>query len=287
MKAALRMLKVSAFLALVVLPVAGAFGVAHAQEVTLQVRPHTGDTVQLRLDQHTSMEATRTTEDGERTMRMVTDITVHTTAVVLKSESDGATVSATTDSATVSVDPDQDGREADRLRRRLTGEHVLVKLAPNGRARVMSSGELPSAGLTSLFGRMPAVFPRDPVEVGGQWVQSIPIPMAGQAEGPGAMLRATFTLDSISDNGDLAFISIAGTLARSPVAGAQSFAAGVTVETTGSISGSATLNRRSGWLVHAAASATTVSRYSPPPGSTASPMTVTTHASQALRQVDN
>ncbi|HLV26384.1 MAG TPA: DUF6263 family protein [Gemmatimonadales bacterium] len=274
--------------ALVALGIAyGNAGTAGAQMVSLQVRPHAGDTVRLQLDQRTSMEATRRSADDERTMTMVTEITVHTTAMVLKSEPEGATVSAITDSAEVSMEPDEGGREANRLRRRLRGQRVLMHIAPNGRASVMQSGGLPAPELSSLFSRMPALFPPEPVQVGGSWLQTIPVPVAGQAEGPAAMLRATFTLDSISDNGDLAFITIAGTLARSPVAAAQSLASGVTVETTGSISGSATLNRRSGWLVHAAAFATTVSTYSPPAGSTASPMTVTTHASQALRQVDN
>jgi hypothetical protein len=258
-----------------------------AQAVSLQVRPHAGDTVRLRLDQRTTMEAVRDADDGERTMSMVTDITVHTTAIVLKAERDEATIAASTDSAVVRMDPDPEGRDAGRLQRRLIGQRVLMQVSPNGKTRVMQSGGLPAPELSSLFARMPALFPPDPVQVGGTWVNSMPVPVGGQGEGAAANLRATFTLDSISDNGDLAFISMRGSLARSPVAAAHNLASGVTVETSGSIVGTVTLDRRRGWLVHASADATTVSVYTPPPGSKAFSMTVTTHASQALRQVDN
>src|SRR5690606_4646220 len=157
------------------------------------------------------------------------------------------------------------------------------------KTRMVQSGGMPAPELSALFARMPALFPAQPVPVGGSWMHTVPIPLGNQ-QGIGtgaAMLRATFRLDSISDTGDLAFITIRGSLARSPVTeGARSLSSGVMVETSGSMSGRVTLDRRRGWLSDAAVEVSTVTTYTPPPGSTATPMTVTTRASQTLRQVD-
>lgn len=259
-----------------------------AQTVQLEMRPHVGDTVRLRFDQNTMMEAVRQTDEGDRTMSMVTSITVHTTAIVLKAGREYATVAASTDSAIVQMEPDPDARDAALLERRLVGQRVLMEIEPNGKTRMVQSGGLPAPELSALFARMPALFPLHPVPIGQGWNHTVPVPMAGQGDGGGAvMLRAAFRLDSISDTGDLAFISIRGSLARSPLAErARTLDNGVSVETSGSMSGRLTLDRRRGWLAEASIEVATVSTYSPPASSTATPMTVSTRSSQLLRQVD-
>lgn len=279
-------------LALAMLGAPGAT-LAGAQSVHLQMRPHVGDTVRLRFDQRTDLQAQRLVDGDARTMSLVTDVTVFTTAVVLRARSRSATVSAATDSAVVAMDPDPDGREAATLERQLAGQRILLELEPNGKTRIVQSGGMPAPELSALFARMPALLPAGPVPVGDSWTHTVPIPVAGQggitATG---MLRTTFRLDSISNTGDLAFISMRGTLIRSPVAasdpgsgGGGGVGGGVSVESSGTMIGRLTLDRRRGWFREVHVDVAMESIFSPAVGSLASAITVTTRSVQVLRQL--
>jgi hypothetical protein len=58
----------------------------------------------------------------------------------------------------------------------------------------------------------------------------------------GGVVRATFRLDSLSRNGDNAYVSMRGTLEQQPaVMGAES-------SLSGSVNGAMVVNRRRGWL---------------------------------------
>lgn len=270
------------------LPFLVAAGPVAAQLVPLEMRPHAGDTVRLRFDQRTEMTATRREPDGERSMTVVTDVTVHTTAVVLEAGRDGAKVAASTDSASVRITPDPNGNDATLMRRRLEGQRVLLELEPNGKTHILQSGGMPSPELSALFARMPALLPAAPVPVGGSWSHTVAIPVASQGgSGGNGTLRAAFRLDSISSTGDLAFISMSGSIVRSPVTNsARRLSNGVLVETSGTVAGRMTVDRRLGWISEAEVEVHTVNTYTPPPESTAAPMKVTTKSTQSLRQVD-
>lgn len=266
---------------------AGSPPVIAAQAVHLEMRPHVGDTVRLRFDQRTDMRAQRFVDGEPRAMSLLTDVTVFTTAIVLRAMGRSATVSAATDSAAVAMDPDPDGREAAVLRRQLAGQRILLELEPNGKTRIVQSGGMPAPELSALFARMPALLPKSPVPVGDSWTHTVPIPVAGQggitATG---MLRTTFRLDSISDTGDLAFITMRGTLIRSPVAsGEPGSGGGISVETSGTMVGRLTLDRRRGWFREVHVDVTTESVFSPASRSSATAITVTTRSVQSLRQL--
>lgn len=263
----------------------GAATSAGAQTVTLEMRPVPGDTVRLRFDQEVEMHAARTEEGVERSMAMVTRFQVHTTAVVLKSVRDGATISASTDSAQVWM---SDGSTGDALRGRLLRGRVLMHVSPNGKTRMMQNGGIVSPELSALFAQMPALLPARPVQVGGSWAQSMAVPLSGQPGGPPAgMVRATFQLDSLSDNGDIAFISMRGSLSRSPViTSAAGLPTGVTVESTGTVAGAIEMDRRRGWMSAARVIVTTLTTYMPPSGAADTPMRVRTRSTQTLRLVD-
>ncbi len=258
---------------------------AQAQTVSLEMRPHAGDTLRLRFDQEVEMHAARMEDGVERSMEMVTRFQVHTTAVVLRTQRDGATISAATDSAQVWM---SDGRGRDALRRRLERGRILMHVAPNGKTRLMQSGGDVAPELSALFAQMPGLLPGGTIKVGGSWTQSMAVPLSGQPGGPPAgMVRATFTLDSLSDNGDIAFISMRGLLARSPViTSAGVLPSGVTAESTGSVTGTIEMDRRRGWMSAARVIVTTLTTYMPPSGTADTPMRVRTRSTQTLRLVD-
>jgi hypothetical protein len=99
--------------------------------------------------------------------------------------------------------------------------------------------------LRHIFGEMPAVLSRAPVAVGEKWTREMQLPLSTE---PGAVgsIRATFQLDSLGRNGDIAYISMRGTLARINTAG--SAPAGPGYGTTGQLSGTIKIDRRLGWI---------------------------------------
>jgi len=116
------------------------------------------------------------------------------------------------------------------------------------------------------------------------------IPLSGD---PGQMgqVRATFRLDSLSRNGDLAFISLRGTMARmnsrsSPGAlGAP--AAGTGYATSGTLSGTIQIDRRLGWITDSRSSIIVQSTIAAAPsqkgGPQGAPMQVRTKITQWIR----
>ena len=67
--------------------------------------------------------------------------------------------------------------------------------------------------MRKLFGQMPAVLSRNPVSVGDKWKREMRIPDVG-VSGAMGRVRATFQLDSLGDNGNMAYISMRGTLSH-------------------------------------------------------------------------
>src|SRR6185503_10356297 len=155
---------------------------AFAQTVLLQIRPHIGDTLRMHLSQ--SVEMTGTTPDHAcDSTSMTTSVEVFTRAIAEQWTSGGTLMQTITDS--VKATP-ASATGLDGLRRR---------------------------ALQAIFGGMPAMLARQPVRVGEKWTREMQIPLSGE---PGAMglVKATFRLDSLGRNGDLAFVSLHGTMSR-------------------------------------------------------------------------
>ena len=60
---------------------------------------------------------------------------------------------------------------------------------------------------------MPSMLSRKPVAVGEKWSKEMRIPLAGDPGAEGTV-KATLQLDSLSRSGQMAFISIRGTISR-------------------------------------------------------------------------
>ena len=94
--------------------------------------------------------------------------------------------------------------------------------------------------LRTMFGQMPATLSQKPVVVGEKWIHEMRVPLPDE---PGAMgrVRTTLRLDSLSRNGDIAYISMRGVLSHDHTDGTTS-------ETKGSLTGTMQLNRRLAWI---------------------------------------
>jgi hypothetical protein len=214
-----------------------------AQPVLLQIRPHIGDTLRMHLTQ--SVELTGTTRRGGRdsaTSPMTTSIEVFTRAIAYQWTSGGTLMQSITDS--VAMIPASPGSLADLKRRTMQGKRAWVRVSTDGAMEIVDDSD-PHSELRQIFGEMPAMLAREPVAVGEKWMREMQIPLSGD---PGSMgqVRATFRLDSLGANGDVAYISMRGTMSR--VSAAAEVPAGAGYATSGMLSGTIQIDRRLGWI---------------------------------------
>ncbi|HEU4747446.1 MAG TPA: DUF6263 family protein, partial [Gemmatimonadaceae bacterium] len=158
-----------------------------------------------------------------------------------------------------------------------------IRVSTDGAVEVMDNAD--AAGeLRHLFGEMPAMLPRTGVAVGEKWTREMRIPLSGE---PGAMgsVRATFQLDSLSKTGDVAFISMKGSLSRNALPRSVQPKAGY--ETSGTLAGTIQLDRRAGWITDSRSTIqvrSTVAALAGRKGEAKrGPMVVRTHITQWLR----
>jgi hypothetical protein len=110
------------------------------------------------------------------------------------------------------------------------------------------------------------------------------IPLTGD---PGTLgsVRATFRLDSLGRNGDVAYISMRGTLSRINGPSAPAAASGYT--TSGTLAGSIQIDRRLGWITDSRSTIIVRSTIAAAPGrkgeAQAAPMQVRTKITQWIR----
>src|SRR5215212_9655479 len=113
-----------------------------------------------------------------------------------------------------------------------------LRVSTDGGADVVN--ESASEELRAMFGQMPATLSRQRVSVGNTWTRQMRLPIVGEPNAFG-LVKATFQLDSLGGNGDMAYISMRGTLTHDHTNGSDS-------ELEGSITGSIQLDRRLGWI---------------------------------------
>jgi hypothetical protein len=265
--------------------------VALSQPVLLQIRPHIGDTLRMHLSQ--SVEMIGTTRGGGRdsaTSSMTTSIEVFTRAIAHQWTSGGTLMQSITDS--VAMTPASAGSLADLKRRAMTAKRVWVRVSTDGAMEIVNDDD-PNSELRQVFGEMPAMLAREPVAVGAKWTREMQIPLSGD---PGTLgqVRATFRLDSLSRNGDLAFISMHGTMSRMNSRSSSGAldapaapAAGTGYATSGTLSGTIQIDRRLGWITDSRSSIIVQSTIAAAParkgGPQGAPMQVRTKITQWIR----
>jgi uncharacterized protein DUF6263 len=192
-----------------------------------------------------TVEMTGTTQRGGRESTpssMTTSIEVFTHTIAQQWTSGGTLMQSITDS--VAMTPASPGSLADLKRRTMQAKRVMVRVSPDGAMEIVDDDDSNSE-LRHTFGEMPAMLAREPVAVGEKWTREMQIPLSGD---PGAMgsVRATFQLDSLGRNGDIAYISMRGTMSRMSIPGAPPPGAGYT--TSGTLAGTIQIDRRLGWI---------------------------------------
>lgn len=261
-----------------------------AQPVLLQIRPRIGDTLFVKLDQRVEMtgmpadcvnssaEQRRNTRADSRpllcsesTRQMTNVMEVFSRAIIRRSYGEGALVLAVTDSVRTSsssgsVRPGPPARTQGRQ-----NKSMELRLATDGGAEVVDADA--SEELRAVFGQMPAMLSRKPVSVGERWAREMRIPIAGE-KGAMGLVKATFQLDSLGRRGDIAYITMRGTLSHDHRDGSDS-------ELSGWLSGSVQLDRRVAWITETRAVIDVTSMVNPATGG--KPMRVRTRVTQTLR----
>lgn len=250
---------------------------AAGQGVLLELRPRVNDTLRLRLDQEVEVVASMKVGGQDSTVTMQQQVTAHSRSIVERADGRGATVVAITDSALV-----REGR-GKPPRRTMRGTRVSLHIAPDGLTRVLDPGGALTPEASAMVAGMPATLPRHAIEIGDTWQHTALVPIPGQPEGAGGgRLEATFRLDSLSRYGDVAYVSVRGTLSR-PKGGVK-LPQGLTFESAGTVLGALQVDRRRGWLTSVRAVIDVKSMLSPPAGGAA--MHVRTRVTQWLRAVE-
>lgn len=251
----------------------------------LQIRPHIGDTLTVRLDQEVEMvgvpvgceavsrpakprkPADRGCAGSERSMLTRTEI--FSRAIARREKGNAMVMLAVTDSIRTAsgISRATIGRLA-RLDRPRNA--VEIMMSQDGGVELLDEGATDE--LRSVFGQMPPTLSRKPVNVGEKWTREMLVPLPRE---PGATghVRATFQLDSLGGNGDVAFISMRGELSHRHADGSDS-------ETGGSILAAIRLDRRLGWITETRA---TIDVSSVVRGEGGRPMRVRTRITQLLR----
>lgn len=256
---------------------------ARGQQVLLQLRPHAGDTLHMRLDQE--MDVTRTGQAalGDVATEVTTTWVVLQRMIVERTDTTGTEILQVTDSvSTGGLGSRSQTSDPRRARPAVDGSQVLLHVAPDGAVTLLDSANSVSSALREVLKNLPVTFPRDPVEVGHHWVRSMKLP-AGAGYGQGGEIKLEFRLDSVSDGDSLAYVSVRGPLGEQRVNGAIG---GMAVTTRRTMAGTMVIDRQRGWLTDWHATIDVEYDMQPPKGSNQPPGRMRMTAMQWLRAVD-
>ena len=244
--------------------------------VNLHLRPRVGDTVWMRLDQQTELSS-RGDVKTKQAVASTTTVT-YSRAVVESGVAASTTVLAITDS--VFVVNGSPAKAVTPMARQVAGQRVRLQIAPDG-AMTMPSDN-PQKAQARSASLIPATFPATPVSVGDKWTREAPLPAGSSQLGATIVgwVQATFRLDSLTRNGELAWISIDGKLTPDP---AGSKLDGVTTVDDGSVDGYMVLDRDRGWLTESQFTIIAHSTLKQPFGVASQPVRFTIRLMQSLR----
>jgi hypothetical protein len=259
-----------------------AAGLRAQQPVALRIEPPVGETMRMRLDQRVEMSGTTRMSAGDSTATVVTTLLVISRTLVERREREGSVLLASTDSVAASSTGADSVAVATETRRALQGKRVRLRIAPDGATELVGGEAAGNAELNALFAQMPATLPSSPVAVGQSWSRTMIAPIGTAAPASsGGKLKATFRLDSLTRNGDRAYVSVVGTLSRPPSA-KDGWA---TLAMSGSMTGGLVIDRRLGWISDARMTYTVRSTVSPTSGDTSAAMRFRMKVTQWVRSV--
>ena len=214
---------------------------AQVERVRLELRPHAGDTLVMRLDQVTEVNAPRR---GNTPLQVVTTLRMFSRAIVESTVPASSMILAITDSVVMETTDEHASAMAEQTRRQLEGRKMRMQVWRDGTVTLAGGPTEVPSDVAEMVSVMPASFPREAIAVGDTWERVMPFPQGTQLAVPlGAMVRARFRLDSLGQDGDLAYLSMEGAFemgdARKPRDDDP---------IAGTVSGAMIVNRRRGWL---------------------------------------
>jgi hypothetical protein len=227
---------------------AGAWGNAQAQIVMLRIQPRVGDTMYTRFEQSVEMVGTRNVHAVDTTMTSRMDIMILSHSLVQASDGHGTTVLAITDS--VAMEGHGTGASApnETIRHAMQGRQAKLHIARDGSAELLGASDDVTPEVEALYSGMPATLPEKLVSVHSSWERTAFIPVSQESDSAhSARVRTTYRLDSLSANGNFAYISIHGTISRDSAAALVSES--LRVGSTGTVAGHMTMDRKHGWWV--------------------------------------
>jgi hypothetical protein len=216
-----------------------------AQSVVLQIKPHPGDTLRMRLDQESEMTGVRKTATGEMSAMVMTTMRMFSRAVVEAASEKGTTVLAITDSVRLTTTDDHSKSAAASAESQMRGQKARFRVSPDGGMNVVTDGDKGEAEVSQVVSLMPATFPKGAIKVGESWIREMPLPAGMQLGAPvSGKLHVTFRLDSVTKGGDWAYVSMRGEMV--PATGPGS-ASGTVLE-RGMVNGTMLVDKKRGWL---------------------------------------
>jgi hypothetical protein len=216
-----------------------------AQRVTLQIRPHTGDTLRMRLDQESELTGVRKMANGESSAMVMNTMRVFSRAIVESSNDKETTLLTVTDSVQLNTTDGRARAQADRAEEQLRGQRARIRIAPDGTVGMANADAHSPRDMAQVVSLMPATFPRSAIDVGESWIREMPLPAGLQLGAQLAgKLHVTFRFDSLTHGGEWAFVSMRGDVQPAKGPGAT---AGVMLE-RGTVTGTMLVDQKRGWL---------------------------------------
>ncbi|HET7372569.1 MAG TPA: hypothetical protein VFJ20_04265 [Gemmatimonadaceae bacterium] len=257
-----------------------------AQPTMLQIKPHVGDTIRMRLDQESEMSGVRRTSTGESSAMVLTTMRMFSRAIVEgwadNGGGDAITVLAVTDSVLMTTTDDRTRGATQQMQSQLRGQRLRFRVAPDGSVSMMQMDGAPRE-VAQVVSLMPATFPKMPITVGDVWTREMSLPVGTQLGAQmSAKLQVKFRFDSVARGGQLAFVSMRGDMHPATGPGAAS---GAVLE-KGLVSGTMVLDQRRGWLKESWFSIVVTSSLSAAASSSAQPIRMQMRITQHMHTME-
>jgi hypothetical protein len=233
----------------------------------------------VRMDQEVEMSGTTRVGTSDSTMTMRTGMHVASRTIVLRRDARTVTVLSITDSVALTSSAASPGM-LDGTRKKLEGKKTYLRIGLDGSSELLD--DAPDAGdMRELVAQMPATLPSRPVRIGATWTREVQLPSASQPGARhGAAVKAVFRLDSLTQRGDVAWISLRGEISRDS---APEMPPGAKFAMRGTLTGVITVDRRRGWLSSARTILNVRSLLEPSEGTPGSPMRFRMTVTQWMR----
>jgi hypothetical protein len=256
---------------------------AVAQRVTLEVRPRPGDTLVVTLNHTVSITGgPKNFPDSATTIS--TNYYIATRDIVERADETGTVILAIVDSVRMRTTGSFGASPFPGVDRGMERMRLRLRVMQDGSSQLIEGMSQLDPALRDVLGEMPSVLPLVSVNVGESWTRALPLPAdgpPGATAGPPGTLRTTFRLDSLSHNGDRAWISLRGRVESA----SQPAREGTTLgsKMTGTLTGTLILDRRRGWLAESRATVVIESQVATPGGP---PLLVTVRVHQVMQTAE-